>query len=134
MTGLHTPDTAQPPGAPPPARRGSRPSLAGTARPRLGPGGWLRWGWRQLTSMRTALILLFLLALGSVPGSVLPQQGINPSAVQQYYLSHPAAQYFGTGKIGRDQVEDYARRKGITVAEAERWLSPVLAYERGSRA
>jgi cytochrome c biogenesis protein len=40
--------------------------------------------------MRTALILLFLLALGSVPGSVLPQQGINPSAVQQYYMSHPA--------------------------------------------
>ena len=37
--------------------------------------GWLRWGWRQLTSMRTALVLLFLLALGSIPGSVLPQQG-----------------------------------------------------------
>jgi cytochrome c biogenesis protein len=44
-------------------------------------GGWLRWGWRQLTSMRTALVLLFLLALGSVPGSVL---------LQQYYASHPA--------------------------------------------
>jgi cytochrome c biogenesis protein len=40
--------------------------------------------------MRTALILLFLLALGSVPGSVLPQQGINPQAVQQYYAAHPA--------------------------------------------
>jgi cytochrome c biogenesis protein len=40
--------------------------------------------------MRTALILLFLLALGSVPGSLLPQQGINPSAVQQYFISHPA--------------------------------------------
>jgi cytochrome c biogenesis protein len=40
--------------------------------------------------MRTALILLFLLALGSVPGSLLPQQGINPSAVQQYYVAHPA--------------------------------------------
>ncbi len=51
---------------------------------------WARWGWRQLTSMRTALILLFLLALGSVPGSVLPQQGINPQAVQQYYAAHPA--------------------------------------------
>jgi cytochrome c biogenesis protein len=51
---------------------------------------WLRWGWRQLTSMRTALILLFLLALASVPGSVLPQQGINPQAVQQYYAAHPA--------------------------------------------
>jgi cytochrome c biogenesis protein len=52
--------------------------------------GWLRWGWRQLTSMRTALVLLFLLALGSVPGSVLPQQGADPGAVQQYYVSHPA--------------------------------------------
>jgi cytochrome c biogenesis protein len=57
---------------------------------RLGPLGWLRWGWRQLTSMRTALILLFLLALASVPGSVLPQQGIDPAAVTQYYQSHPA--------------------------------------------
>ncbi len=53
------------------------------------PLGWLRWGWRQLTSMRTALILLFLLAVASVPGSLLPQQGIDPSAVQQYYTSHP---------------------------------------------
>ena len=43
--------------------------------------GWLRWSWRQLTSMRTALILLFLLALASVPGSVLPQEGIDPAAV-----------------------------------------------------
>jgi cytochrome c biogenesis protein len=57
---------------------------------RLGLGGWLRWGWRQLTSMRTALILLFLLALASVPGSVLPQEGIDPAAVTQYYQSHPA--------------------------------------------
>ena len=52
--------------------------------------GWARWGWRQLTSMRTALILLFLLAVASVPGSLLPQQGIDPAAVQQYYVSHPA--------------------------------------------
>src|SRR5262249_57045404 len=40
--------------------------------------------------MRTALVLLFLLALGSVPGSVLPQQGSDPGAVQQYFVSHPA--------------------------------------------
>jgi cytochrome c biogenesis protein len=57
---------------------------------RPGPAGWLRWFWRQLTSMRTALILLFLLALASVPGSVLPQQGVDPAAVSQYYQSHPA--------------------------------------------
>ena len=62
---------------------------AGSARG-LGLVGWLRWSWRQLTSMRTALILLFLLAIASVPGSVLPQEGIDPSAVSQYYTAHPA--------------------------------------------
>jgi cytochrome c biogenesis protein len=61
----------------------------GSPGPRLGVAGWLRWIWRQLTSMRTALILLFLLALASVPGSVLPQEGIDPSAVSQYYAAHP---------------------------------------------
>src|SRR5258708_39406029 len=57
---------------------------------RFGVVGWLRWIWRQLTSMRTALVLLFLLALASIPGSVLPQQGIDPAAVSQYYAAHPA--------------------------------------------
>jgi cytochrome c biogenesis protein len=57
---------------------------------RLGVTGWLRWTWRQLTSMRTALILLFLLALASVPGSVLPQEGVDPAAVSQYYAAHPS--------------------------------------------
>ena len=64
----------------------------GTGRSSQSPAanaGWLRWGWRQLTSMRTALVLLFLLALGSIPGSVLPQQGSDAGAVQQYYASHP---------------------------------------------
>jgi cytochrome c biogenesis protein len=56
---------------------------------RFGPVAWLRWGWRQLTSMRTALVLLFLLALASIPGSVLPQEGVDPAAVTQYYASHP---------------------------------------------
>ncbi|HLK72644.1 MAG TPA: cytochrome c biogenesis protein ResB [Streptosporangiaceae bacterium] len=56
----------------------------------LGLAGWLKWGWRQLTSMRIALVLLFLLALGSVPGSMLPQEGTDPGGVQQYYTSHPA--------------------------------------------
>jgi cytochrome c biogenesis protein len=70
----------------------ARPAVvAGRSRvTRLGVLGWLRWTWRQLTSMRTALILLFLLALASVPGSVLPQEGIDPAAVSQYYQSHPA--------------------------------------------
>jgi cytochrome c biogenesis protein len=52
--------------------------------------GWGRWAWRQLTSMRTALILLFLLALGAIPGSILPQQGADPAQVTQYFASHPA--------------------------------------------
>jgi cytochrome c biogenesis protein len=61
----------------------------GTAQPPDPNAGWLRWGWRQLTSMRTALILLFLLALGAIPGSILPQDGTDPTSVQQYFTSHP---------------------------------------------
>src|SRR5260221_3875851 len=45
------------------------------------------------------------------------------------YFSHPESHYFGVGKIERDQVEDYAARKGWTVAEAEKWLAPVLNYD-----
>ncbi len=56
----------------------------------LGPVGWLRWGWRTLTSMRTALILLFLFALGSVPGSIYPQRGVDPGKVAQYFANNPA--------------------------------------------
>lgn len=55
----------------------------------LGAVGWLRWMWRSLTSMRTALILLFLLAIASVPGSVLPQRGINPIQVDQWINDNP---------------------------------------------
>ncbi|TDD71829.1 cytochrome c biogenesis protein ResB [Actinomadura darangshiensis] len=54
----------------------------------IGPLGWLRWGWRQLTTMRTALILLFLVALGAVPGSVLPQRGQAPEKVVAYLDEH----------------------------------------------
>ncbi|WP_292967950.1 methionine synthase [Nitrosomonas sp.] len=52
------------------------------------------------------------------------------AAVSGFYLSHPESDYFAVGKIGKDQVEDYARRKGWTLEEAERWLAPILAYER----
>ena len=45
------------------------------------------------------------------------------------YFSHPESHYFGVGKIERDQVEDYAKRKGWTVAEAEKWLAPILNYD-----
>ncbi len=57
--------------------------------PTLGPGGLARWAWRQLTSMRTALILLFLLALGAIPGSLFPQRGVNPIQVSNYRADNP---------------------------------------------
>ncbi len=51
------------------------------------------------------------------------------SSVSGFYFAHPESRYFSLGKIGRDQVEDYARRKGMSVAEVERWLGPNLNYE-----
>ena len=48
------------------------------------------------------------------------------SSVSGFYLSHPESRYFAVGRIARDQVEDYARRKGMPVAEAERWLAANL--------
>ncbi|MGI5469550.1 cytochrome c biogenesis protein ResB [Streptomyces sp. CA-132043] len=56
--------------------------------PSLGPLGWARWFWRQLTSMRVALILLFLLSLGAVPGSLIPQTSINPVKVDEFKKQH----------------------------------------------
>jgi 5-methyltetrahydrofolate--homocysteine methyltransferase len=50
------------------------------------------------------------------------------ASVSGFYFSHPESRYFGVGKIERDQVEDYARRKGWSLAEAERWLAPILNY------
>jgi 5-methyltetrahydrofolate--homocysteine methyltransferase len=50
------------------------------------------------------------------------------ASVSGWYLSHPQSQYFVVGRVGRDQVAEYAQRKGWTVAEAERWLSPNLGY------
>ncbi|MDH5485193.1 MAG: methionine synthase, partial [Gammaproteobacteria bacterium] len=51
------------------------------------------------------------------------------ASVSGWYFSHPDSRYFAVAKINRDQVEDYARRKGMSVAEAERWLSPNLGYD-----
>jgi 5-methyltetrahydrofolate--homocysteine methyltransferase len=50
------------------------------------------------------------------------------AAVSGFYFAHPESQYFGLGKIAKDQVQDYANRKGWTLQEAERWLGPVLSY------
>jgi len=49
-----------------------------------------------------------------------------PASVCGWYIAHPQSHYFGLGKIGKDQLENYAKRKGMTVEEAERWLRPVL--------
>ncbi|MBD3656106.1 MULTISPECIES: methionine synthase [Marinobacter] len=51
------------------------------------------------------------------------------AAVSGWYFAHPESKYFAVGQIGRDQVEDYAERKGLSRAEAERWLAPSLAYD-----
>jgi 5-methyltetrahydrofolate--homocysteine methyltransferase len=56
------------------------------------------------------------------------------ASVSGLYLSHPQARYFSLGKIGRDQVEDYAARKGMTVAEVERWLGANLGYDPPAQA
>ncbi|MCW4456955.1 cytochrome c biogenesis protein ResB [Microbacterium sp. MPKO10] len=57
--------------------------------PKLGVVGWLRWMWRQLTSMRTALLLLLLLAIAAIPGSLVPQRSSDPNGVTQYFTEHP---------------------------------------------
>ena len=93
MTDVRAPESG--PSGPPPAERDERgPGGPGrSADPAAGAFGladWLRWAWRQLTSMRIALILLFLLALASVPGSIVPQESTNPAGVQQYFTAHPA--------------------------------------------
>ncbi|QAY60406.1 cytochrome c biogenesis protein ResB [Microbacterium protaetiae] len=57
--------------------------------PKLGPIGWIRWAWRQLTSMRTALVLLLLLAIAAVPGSIVPQRSADPNGVTNYFTDNP---------------------------------------------
>jgi 5-methyltetrahydrofolate--homocysteine methyltransferase len=51
------------------------------------------------------------------------------ASVSGFYFSHPQAKYFNVGRIGRDQVESYAKRRGMALDEVERWLSPNLAYD-----
>ena len=56
-----------------------------------------------------------------------------PASVSGLYFGHPGSHYFGVGKIDRDQVEDYAARKGWDVQTAERWLAPILNYDPYAR-
>jgi 5-methyltetrahydrofolate--homocysteine methyltransferase len=78
---------------------------------------------------------LFRLTQGARIGVTLTESfAMWPGAsVCGLYFSHPESHYFGVGKIERDQVEDYALRKGWTVAEAERWLAPILNYAPGMK-
>lgn len=64
-------------------------AASGAVSPALGVVGWARWAWRQLTSMRTALVLLLLLAVAAVPGSLFPQRSADPNGVTQYQSDHP---------------------------------------------
>ncbi|MGD8804613.1 MAG: vitamin B12 dependent-methionine synthase activation domain-containing protein, partial [Chloroflexota bacterium] len=77
-------------------------------------------------------ILFDLLNAPTEAGVTLTESfAMQPAAsVSGYYFSHPEATYFGVGRIGRDQVEDYAARKGMDLGTAEKWLAPVLGYER----
>ncbi len=69
--------------------RGTAPAPGPAQPPALRPREFLRWAWRQLTSMRTALILLFLLAIAAIPGSLIPQDRVDPSAVFAFKQRHP---------------------------------------------
>jgi cytochrome c biogenesis protein len=75
-----------------PLRPADHADSAGSAevvQPALDLVGWVRWGWRQLTSMRTALVLLLLLAIAAVPGSIVPQRTADPNGVTQYFSDNP---------------------------------------------
>ena len=76
------------------SKSSTAPKPDDVALPRLGVVGMLRWAWRQLTSMRTALFLLLLLAVAAVPGSLFPQRPANPAVVTKYIQDHP-----GTGPV-----------------------------------
>jgi 5-methyltetrahydrofolate--homocysteine methyltransferase len=56
---------------------------------------------------------------------------VPPASICGLYFAHPQSRYFSLGRIGRDQVADYAGRKGMTIPEVERWLAPNLGYEPG---
>jgi cytochrome c biogenesis protein len=78
----------------------------------MGAVGWLRWAWRQLTSMKVALILLFLLALASIPGSLVPQRGINEAKVIAYFEEQP-------------QVAEWLDRFGLFDVFTAPWFAAV---------
>jgi cytochrome c biogenesis protein len=66
------------------------PAAPGAVQPKLGPIGYLRFFWRQLTTMRTALVLLLMLAIAAVPGSLFPQRSSDPNGVTLYFSTNPS--------------------------------------------
>jgi 5-methyltetrahydrofolate--homocysteine methyltransferase len=98
--------------------RGIRPAAGYPACPDHTEKGTL---WRLLDAEKNAGISLTE-SFAMWPGS----------SVSGLYFGHPESRYFSVGKLGRDQLEDYHVRKGMTLAEAERWLSPNLGYEPGA--
>ena len=69
-------------------------------------------------------------AEGTLGVQLTESYAMTPAAsVSGWYLAHPSAKYFGVGRIGRDQIEDYAQRKDWSIEEAERWLAPNLGYD-----
>ena len=76
-------------------------------------------------------VLFDLLGAPASTGITLTEHfAMSPAAsVSGYYFSHPDSRYFVVGRVGKDQVADYARRKGVALAQAERWLSPLLDYD-----
>ncbi|MBR21090.1 MAG: cytochrome C biogenesis protein [Leifsonia sp.] len=69
----------------------SRPPSTSVAQPALGVRGWIRFSWRQLTSMRTALLLLLMLSVAAIPGSLVPQRSADPNGVVQFERANPEA-------------------------------------------
>jgi len=71
-----------------------------------------------------------LLEAGEIGCALTDHMAMTPAAsISGFYFGHPEAKYFGVGRLDRDQVEDYAERAGMALAEAERWLAPWLAYD-----
>ncbi|MFV0252882.1 MAG: cytochrome c biogenesis protein ResB [Beutenbergiaceae bacterium] len=95
------------------SNRAAQPGQRGASKPAgLGPVGWLRWAWRQLTSMRVALMLLLLLAVVSLPGAFFPQRPQDPAGVLDYLESNPG-------------VGPWLDRLGLFDVYASPWFSAV---------
>jgi 5-methyltetrahydrofolate--homocysteine methyltransferase len=74
--------------------------------------------------------LFELLEAGKVGIHLTESYAMQPgAAVSGFYFSHPGSKYFGLGKIEKDQAEEYARRKGMSLPEIEKWLAPNLSYD-----